>query len=278
MITLGTAGSKLVNVATSTPDSSASEKRDRLRIVRPPEAVVVVVEDLLPVDEREDAVQDRRPSVGGQTSFALRGEIHHPEVVVPSERDAASVGGEARVDLGRRGSRQTREAGTGQVEEIEIAAELVETEPARGVERDGPGESLRRFPAFLSRFEAGERRGTVHDRPAHAADRIQPLERALRRRSPLVEEEDGVVRCPRVLGQACDLIALRAGDPVDRQCARRLRRDRLFRRCRGERKRGERDEDRNDRSLHKCSFQNSSIFSARCLSAALLVNPCFCIG
>ena len=81
------------------------EKRDRLRVVRPPVARLLVVEDLLPVDPRERPVQDRRASVGGQAGLLLRREVVDPEVVAADEGDLLPVRRQARdgLLLGRAG-------------------------------------------------------------------------------------------------------------------------------------------------------------------------------
>ena len=83
----------------------APKKRDGLRIGRPPEAVVVVVKDLLPVDEGENPVQDRGGAVGREPALGAGRDVQHVEVVVSGERDRAAVGREPAVDLARRLSR-----------------------------------------------------------------------------------------------------------------------------------------------------------------------------
>ena len=191
-----------------------AQERDRAPVRRPPVAGVLVVEDLLPVDPRERAVQDRVRAVAREAALGPRGEIQDEEVVAAHEGQPPAVGGQARDRLLLGRAREPLEAGGGEVEQEDVVGEGV-GRPAPGpVERLGPGQRLRNARLPDERLQARPRRGPVDGRRP-GPGRRHALEGPHVLRLPRVEQQHVPAARPRERRQPRRLLARVAEDPLD---------------------------------------------------------------
>ena len=82
-----------------------AHERQARPVRRPPERVAAAAEDLLHVDPRRRAVQDRLAAVGGELALEAGREVEGEQVVVADVGEAGAVRREADVLLRRRGWR-----------------------------------------------------------------------------------------------------------------------------------------------------------------------------
>ncbi len=192
-----------------------AQERDRGGVVGPPEAGDAVVEDLLPVEPGEVAVENRGAPVRGEARLGLRAEVANVEVVRPDEGDLAAVRRKAGDGLGLGRARQALEARVREIQDEEIAGDGVDGDSPRRVEGFGPRERLGRVHRSHECLEARQGRRAIHGRLALACPGLHALDRALRGGLRLVQHQQIAAGRPRHLRRLRSGFALVAVGPRD---------------------------------------------------------------